>query len=75
MEITLKSDNLQDIHIILQLAKRMNMEIIQTNSWESDEFEILSQTSLDDVWLNPENEIWDKFFAETQQNIKSSDEL
>ncbi|PKQ67850.1 hypothetical protein [Raineya orbicola] len=70
MEITLKSDNLQDIHIILQLARRMNMEVVQANSWENDEFGVLSQTSLDDIWLTPENEVWDKLFTEIQQNIK-----
>jgi hypothetical protein len=71
MEITLKSDNLKDLAILIQLAKRMNIEVIESDSWEKqDLLSKASEASLKDVWLHPEDDIWDSFFLETKQPDK-----
>lgn len=66
MEITLKTNNLQDLAMLIQFAKRLNVEIIENDNWQGKDLIEASQKSLQDIWLSPENDVWDSFFVETQ---------
>ena len=62
--------------ILVQLAKRLNIEIKQTENTEKEvqinELTELSIQSFEQIWSSEEDAIWEDFFEETQlNNVKS----
>jgi len=76
MKITFKTNNLNDLAILVQLAKRLNIEIEQNENTEKEvqtnELTELSLQSFEQIWSSEEDTIWEEFFEETQlNNVKS----
>ena len=76
MNITFKTNNLNDLAILVQLAKRLNIEIEQNENTEKEvqtnELTELSLQSFEQIWSSEEDTIWEEFFEETQlNNVKS----
>lgn len=74
MNITFKTNNLNDMAILVQLAKRLNIEIEQTenteNELQANELTELSFQSFEKIWNSEEDATWEDFFKETQLNNK-----
>ncbi|PIY13061.1 MAG: hypothetical protein COZ18_00630 [Flexibacter sp. CG_4_10_14_3_um_filter_32_15] len=68
MNITFKTNNLNDLAMLVQLAKRLNIEVIENNEQEFsvDELTKLSFESFESSWNTKEDDVWDSFFDETQ---------
>ncbi len=68
MNITFKTNNLNDLAMLVQLAKRLNIEVIENNEQEFgiDELTKLSFESFTNIWNTKEDDVWDSFFDETQ---------
>ena len=76
MNITFKTNNLNDLAILVQLAKRLNIEIEQNENTEKEvqinELTELSLQSFKQIWSSEKDTIWEEFFVETQlNNVKS----
>ncbi len=74
MNVTFKTNNARDLAILVQLAKRLNIEIEQTSDIK-DELQVneltdLSFNSFEKVWNKKEDDIWEDFFKETQIESK-----
>jgi hypothetical protein len=74
MNVTFKTNNLNDMAILVQLAKRLNIEIEQTDNTEKElqinELTELSFQSFEKIWSSEEDATWEEFFKETQLNNK-----
>ena len=68
MNITFKTNNLNDLAMLVQLAKRLNIEVIENNEQEFsiDELTKLSFEAFENSWNTREDDVWDSFFNETQ---------
>ena len=67
MEITIKTNNVQDLAMLIQFAKRLNMEVSESQEITSNEMTKLSDDATKTIWDAPENDIWDNFYKQTQQ--------
>lgn len=69
MNISFKTDNLNDLAILVQIAKRLNIEIEKTDDTENElqinELTQLSFQSFEKIWNSEEDELWEDFFKET----------
>lgn len=70
MNITFKTNNLNDLAILVQIAKRLNIEIEEIDNVEKElqmnELTELSFQSFEKIWNSKEDDIWEDFFTETQ---------
>jgi hypothetical protein len=70
MNITFKTNNLNDLAILVQIAKRLNIEIEEMdntkNELQIDELTELSLQSFEQIWNSKEDDTWEDFFKETQ---------
>jgi hypothetical protein len=70
MNIVLKSNNLNDLAILVQIAKRLNIEIEEIDNVEKElqinELTELSFQSFEKIWNSEEDNMWEDFFKETQ---------
>ncbi len=74
MNVSFKTNNLNDLAILIQMAKRLNIEVEKIDDVETelkiDELTDLSLQSFKNSWDSEEDNIWDDFFKETQLQDK-----
>ena len=74
MNIRFESNNLNDLAILIQMPKRLNIKIEEVDNakdeLQTNQLTKLSFESLEQIWNSKEDEVWDKFFKETQRTIR-----
>ena len=70
-QITLKTENTQHYHLLIELARSLNIAIEESTNDDDEKYFAMkiAEPSFAKDWSQPENDHWDKFLKDAKDKV------